>query len=80
MQRLKIHLYQAGEAEPETVVGVPLASLGIGLGLLPKRIQASLAREGIELADMAQLVGEKGPPGTLIEVEKATEKLVISVE
>ena len=80
MQRLKILVYPSGKAEPETIVTIPLTTLRVGLKLLPKKIRTSLTKEGIDLSDLGQTTGESGPKGTLIEIETAVEKIVVSAE
>jgi len=80
IRQLKIHIYKPGKKEPETKITVPLASLQISERLLPSKVKASLANEGIDLNELAGLFDKEGPTGTLIEVENANEKLELIVE
>ncbi|QTA81155.1 Uncharacterized protein dnl_34860 [Desulfonema limicola] len=80
MQILRIDIYKPGKKDPETKITVPLSSLSISEKLLPSKVKASLEREGIDLSELSVLFAKQGPKGTLIEVENAVEKLVISIE
>jgi len=48
--------------------------------LLPSRVRASLAKEGIDLSELSNLFAKQGPKGTLIEIENMIEKMIIMVE
>ena len=80
MQILKIDSYKPGKKDPETKIIIPLSSLEISEKLLPSKIKASLAREGIDLSELSVLFAKQGPKGILIEIENAIERLVISIE
>ncbi len=80
MQTLKLHIYRPGKTEPETKISIPLSVLHISEKLLPKRAKESLDKEGIDLSELGSLFAKQGPKGKLIEVENATERLVIIVE
>lgn len=80
MQILKIDSYKPGKKEPETRITIPLSSLSISEKLLPSKLKASLEREGIDLSELSVLFAKQGPKGTLIEIENASERLVISIE
>lgn len=80
MDRLKIHLYRAGKTEPETVVTVCVAGLRTALRVLPRKVKETLAREGIDLVELAQTSAEDCPAGVLLEVENAVERLTVSLE
>ncbi|MEE4355686.1 MAG: hypothetical protein V2I97_04405 [Desulfococcaceae bacterium] len=80
MQILKIDIYKPQKKEPDTRITIPLSSLSISEKLLPSRVKASLEREGIDLSELSVLFAKQGPKGTLIEVENAAEKIVISIE
>lgn len=80
METLKLQIYKAGQTKPETVVIIPLGVLTVSINLVPHKIQSSLEKHGIDLISLSQLVGKKGPRGTLIEIENANEKLVIAVD
>ena len=79
MENLMIHVYETGKSKPETVITIPIQMLYISLKLIPQKIQISLEKEGIDIKVLNELATKKGPKGTLIEVEKPTEKLVISL-
>jgi hypothetical protein len=80
VENLKIHVYEAGKAEPDKKITIPLSVLHLADKLIPKKTKASLEREGIELISLSELFGKKGPKGTLIEIESTSEKLVISID
>jgi len=80
MQRVKIQVYQIGEPEPHTTVTIPLGSLRIGMKLLPQSVADLLAKQGIQLGVLREMIGEQEGAGTLIDVESAAEKLSISIE
>ena len=80
MKNLKIELYNPGQKEPEKTVTIPLTSLHISLKLMPQKIKSSLETEGVDLTQCEELTKEKDLRGTLIEIERRGETLVISVE
>ncbi|GBC60300.1 hypothetical protein DENIS_1251 [Desulfonema ishimotonii] len=80
MQTLRIDIYKPGKNDPETRISIPLSSLNISEKLLPSKAKASLAREGIDVSELGVLFAKQGPKGTLIEIENANEKLVISID
>lgn len=80
IQNFKIHIYKSGRPEPQTKITIPLSAFPIAEKLLPKETKLSLEREGIDLTALTQLIGVKGPRGTLIEIESSGEKLIISVD
>ena len=80
MKSIKIEVYKPGQKEPEKTVTIPLTSLRISLKLMPQKIKASLEAEGIDLTVCSDLTKEKNLRGTLIEIERRGETVVISVE
>lgn len=80
MQTLKIEMYKPQKNDPESRIRIPLSSLSISEKLLPARARAALQREGIDLSELGTLFAKQGPKGTLIEIENADERLVISIE
>ncbi len=80
MQTLKIHIFKPGKNDPETKISFPLSALPVSEKLLPSRVRASLAKEGIDLSELSNLFAKQGPKGTLIEIENMLEKLIIMVE
>ena len=80
MKNLRIQVYKSGQDKPEKTVTMPITSLHISLQLLPKKIKATLEKEGIELSQCSELVKVSGIKGTLVELENTNERLVISVE
>ena len=81
MENIILRVYKPGKIEkPETTITLPLSTLHISMQLLPKKIKATLEKEGIDLSQCSELVEERGIKGTLIEIENPAERLVISVE
>ena len=80
MENLKIHVYEAGKAKPETIITIPIQILHIAQKLIPKKIRLSLEKEGIDISGLTELATKKGPKGVLIEIETPKEKLVIALE
>ncbi len=80
MENLKIHVYEAGKAKPETIITIPLATLHVASDLIPNKTKILLEKEGIDISKLSELVGKKGPKGTLIEIETIKEKLLISID
>jgi len=80
MAELKILIYKAGAAEPDSKVIVPLKTLGLVARLLPGRVADALAKEGIDLGVVTTVAAAQGPIGTLLEVESADERIVILIE
>jgi len=80
MQTLKIHIFKPGKNEPDTKISFPISALQVSEKLLPSRVKASLAKEGIDLNELSGLFAKQGPKGTLLELENASEKMIIMVE
>ncbi len=80
MEKLKIHLYDAGKSKPETIVTIPLNTLHIAQNLIPSKTKDSLEGEGIDIGKLGDLASKKVPKGTLIEIESAKGKLVIAID
>ena len=80
MRNLKIEVYKLGQEKPEKTVTIPLTSLHIGLKLMPRKIKSFLEAEGVDLTQCEELTKEKDLRGTLIEIERNGETLVISIE
>ena len=80
VEKLTIHLYEAGKIKPETVITIPLMVLDISRNLIPVKMKDALKREGVDLSKLCELAGKKSPKGMLIEIESLKDKLLISVE
>lgn len=80
MQTLKIEIYKPSKNDPETRIKIPLSTLTISEKIIPRKVRASLEREGIDLHELSSLHAKQGPKGTLIEVETASERIVLSIE
>ena len=81
MKNIRIEIQSFKNAEnPQKAVTIPLNKLDTGLQFLPKEIKAILHREGINIHNCKDLTKEKDLIGTLIEIENATERIVISAE
>ena len=81
MKNVRIEIHSFNNAEhPQKAVTIPLNKVDTGLQFLPKEIKAILYREGINLHKCKDLTKEKDLVGTLIEIEYANERLLISAE
>ena len=80
MANLKIEVYRTDQVKPETVVNIPLTVVRIAARFLPKRARLALENEGIDVKELASLVEKNEVTGKLAEVEKGTERIVISIE
>ena len=82
MANLRIRVYKAGEAQPETTVTIPGGVIQAAARLIPKTAVESLRDKGIDLDEIVRLATTPGQSGTLVEVEdhKKGEKVVVSVE
>jgi hypothetical protein len=80
MEKLKIHLYEAGKTKPDTIVTIPLNTLHIAKSLIPSKTKESLEGEGIDIGKLSDLTSKKVPKGILIEIESVKEKLVIAID
>ena len=79
MSELRLQLYNRGDAIPRKVVTLPLRTLELSLRLLPTELREVLKEEEIDLASCGDLFKERGLDGTLIEIETASRRLVMSV-
>jgi len=80
MANLKIKVYKTGKAKPETVVTIPSTVVRIATSLLPKKAKLALKNEGIDLNELSSLAEKQGVTGYLVEVERKTQRIVISLE
>jgi hypothetical protein len=80
MGDLKIRVYKSGKEKADTVVTVPLAVVRIAKKFVPKKAKFEMEKEGIDLDEIASMVEKEDVKGTLVEVEKESERIVISVE
>ena len=80
MASLIIQAFKSGQTEPETRITISLAVPQIALRLIPKSLRAKLEEEEIDLNELVALVEKEELQGTLIEIEKPEEKLVISID
>jgi len=82
MADLKIRVFKAGEAQPETTVTIPGGVLKVASRLIPKQAAAALRDKGIDLDELIKLSTNPEISGTIIEFEehRKNEKVVISLE
>jgi len=80
MANLKIEVYKAGQAEPETVVNIPLTFARMALKFMVEKAKSVLEDEGINVGELAGLIEKEGVTGKLIELKKDAERIVITVE
>ena len=82
MANLKIRVFKAGEANPETTCTIPTGILKIASKLIPKQAAAALLEKGIDLDEIIRLSANPGAHGTLLEVEdhKKHDRVVIALE
>ncbi|MFW5639921.1 MAG: hypothetical protein ACOC23_02445 [Thermodesulfobacteriota bacterium] len=80
MQILKIEIFKPSKNDPETRIKIPLSTLSISEKIIPRKVRSSLEREGIDLNELSGLHAKQGPKGTLIEIENANERIVLSIE
>ena len=80
MLNLKIHIYKPGSQEPDKRITIPFSAIHIAQKLLPKKARDALAKEGIDLGVLQEVAHKEGPKGTLMEIEDAKKRIVISVE
>ena len=82
MADVKIRVYRAGETNPKTTVTIPGGVLRIASKLIPRRAEAALEKEGIDLQELIRLSENPEAHGTLVEIEEheKNERIVISLE
>ncbi len=80
MRQLRILVYRPGATEPKTRISVNLALARIASKILPCKIKQDLEKEGVDLGEVLSLIAKENVRGKLIEIEKASERIVISVE
>jgi hypothetical protein len=79
MAELKILIYKAGAAEPDSKVIVPLKTFGAVARFLPGKVADALAKEGVDLKAVAEAAAGESI-GTILEVESPEERIVILIE
>ena len=80
MPDLKIKVYKAGQVKPEMVVTIPLTIVRMATKLMPTKVKSALENEGIDLNEIVSIAEKQDVTGKLVEVEKETERIVISIE
>jgi hypothetical protein len=82
MADLKIRVFQAGEAQPETTVTIPGGMIKVAARPIPRQAVAALREKGMDPDEIVRLATTPGQSGTPVEVEDHNkgEKVVISVE
>ncbi len=80
MANLKVEVYKAGQVEPETVVDVSLTLARMALGFMDEKARSALEDKGINVNELASLILKQGVTGKLMEVERGTERIVITIE
>ena len=80
MANLKIEVYKTGQAEPETVVNIPLTFARMALKFMVEKAKSVLEDEGINVGELAGLIEKEGVTGKLIELKKDAERIVITIE
>ena len=56
MANLKIEVYKTGQAEPETVVNIPLTFARMALKFMVEKAKSALEDEGINVGELASLI------------------------
>ncbi len=79
-QNLKLLFHGQGKADPETTITIPIAVFDISEKLISRKVKGFLEKEGIDLAEFCELYSDNDPRGSMIEIEKPDEKLVILTE
>jgi EAL domain-containing protein (putative c-di-GMP-specific phosphodiesterase class I) len=80
MRQLRILVYRPGETEPKTRISVNLALARLASKILPRKIREDIEKEGVDLNEVLSVIAKENVRGKLIEIEKANERIVISVE
>jgi F0F1-type ATP synthase epsilon subunit len=82
MANLKIRVFKAGEADPDTTCTIPGGVLKIASKLIPRQAASALRDKGIDLDEIIRLSADPNAAGTLLEVEdhKKNERVVIALE
>ena len=80
MRSLKVRIYKGGKEQPKSVITIPLAVARLARQLIPRPLKEDLERKGIALDDLLEVIQGEKVTGTLIEIEKENERIVIAVE
>ena len=80
MTSLKIRVYAKHDDRPKTAITIPLAAVGIAAKVLPRGVREDLAKSGIDVGEIVARVRQENFRGKLIEIEKGSERTVVSVE
>lgn len=80
MRSLRIKTYAAGSEKPKSAIRVPLLVARLAGRLIPRPVAEDLARKGINVAEILDIIRKEGLEGTLMEIEKGGERTVVSVE
>ena len=80
MPQLRIQIYKPGETEPKTRISVNLGLARLASKILPRKIKQDLEKEGVDLDEVLALIARENVRGKLVEIEKPTERIVISVD
>ena len=82
MADLKIRVFKGAMEELSTTVTIPGNLLRIASNLIPKRAQAALQDEGIDLDEIVRLSESPEARGKLVEIDghERNERVVVSLE
>lgn len=80
MASLRIHVYKPGQSEPRTRIRVPLGVARTALRIMPAAAAALLGEHGVALAELAAQLERQDVRGTLAEIEKTDERIVIFID
>ena len=79
MSSLRIQVFKGDSQIRKTNVKVPLGVARIALRVMPPRVAELLGKEGIALAELAGALDKEGVTGTIAEVARQGETIVISI-
>ena len=82
MAKLKIRIFKNNEPAPDVTITVPLGVIRVASRMIPRKVQALLEDQGIDLAQIVELSQSDEVLGTLVEIEEhnKNKKIVIAVE
>jgi len=80
MEKLRIRIYKDDPEKPEVSIAIPLKVLQIAKKFIPSNVRQELQDEGIDLNEMISAVHELKDVGTIMEIEKEDQLIIIAVE
>jgi hypothetical protein len=79
---VKVFIYKGEEEKPSKEITIPLAVAEVAAKLLPAGLKAELEKDGIDVAEVVQLIQEENLEGVVADIHDndKNERMLITIE